>query len=68
MTPSPAPPHCDTELSLGVLRIRAACIRRTGDIYTADPLVSTRPRAAGTSYAIGLNGITLVTHDPRATG
>ena len=58
---------CDSELSLGVLRIRAACIRRAGDVdHGRAGWSRARPRAAGTIYAIGLNGLTLVTHDPRA--
>ncbi len=58
--------HCETQASIGVLRIRAACIRHIGDIYIADPMVSSTTTHGWSEWAIAVNGLTLVTHDPGA--
>ena len=58
---------CDTEASVGVLRITAACIRRDGDDLVATPgPTDRRDEWTRPFYAVGLNGATLLTHDPDA--
>ncbi|MEA2310773.1 MAG: hypothetical protein QOE28_741, partial [Solirubrobacteraceae bacterium] len=62
----PAPPaaHCDAEASIRILRIRAECIRRTGDVTTATGGASDRSWG---NFVIDINGLALVTRDPHAT-
>ena len=58
---------CDSEASVGVLRITAACIRRDGDDLVATPgPTDRRDEWTRPFYAVGLNGATLLTHDPNA--
>jgi hypothetical protein len=67
VSPSPSSAGCLPDASIGVLRIRAQCIRHDGADLVAEPgLVDTRS-GFGNDYAVSLNGIALVTHDPHAT-
>jgi len=56
--------NCVPEESIGVLRIRAACIRHEGEEIVADPEPSER---YWENFVVSLNGVSLVTRDPRAT-
>jgi hypothetical protein len=62
--PGPSPAGCRPEESIGVLRIRAACIRHVGDDIVADPEPSMR---YWENFVVSLNGVSLVTRDPHAT-
>jgi hypothetical protein len=62
--PGRPPANCVPEESIGVLRIRAACIRHEGDTIVADPEPSSR---YWENFVVSLNGVSLVTRDPRAT-
>ena len=62
--PGRSPAGCVPEESIGVLRIRAACIRHEGDTIVADPEPSER---YWSNYVVSLNGVSLVTRDPNAT-
>ncbi len=64
LSPGRSPAGCVPEQSIGVLRIRAACIRHSGDTYTAVPAPSARYWA---NFVVSLNGVSLVTRDPNAT-
>ena len=64
LNPGRPPANCVPEESIGVLRIRAACIRREGDTIVADPEPSER---YWENFVVSLNGVSLVTRDPRAT-
>ena len=71
ITLNPAPPvggtACDAEASIGVLRIRAACIRpRDGDLIASPALLDSRD-GIGPQYAVILNGVALVTSRPGDT-
>ena len=63
ITPGPSPSHCDSEASIRILRIRAACITRTGQVTRASGTPSNR---YWNHYVIDLNGLSLVTLDPSA--
>lgn len=64
---SPAPParDCRAEMSINVLRIRAACIHRSGGVVIADP--SPTGTRFAPEYSVGLNGLVLVSRSPTAT-
>jgi hypothetical protein len=62
--PGAPPAHCDTEASIRILRITAACITHHGDVTTASGTPSNR---YWDHYVVELNGISLVTLDPAAT-
>jgi hypothetical protein len=64
LTPGAGREHCDAERSIGILRIRAACIREVGEEIVADPEPSER---YWSNFVVSLNGLSLVTRDPRAT-
>jgi hypothetical protein len=64
LDPGRSPAGCVPEESIGVLRIRAACIRHVGDDIVADPEPSER---YWENYVVSLNGVSLVTRDPHAT-
>lgn len=65
ITPGAPAPHCESEESIGVLQIRAACIRHEGDNIVADPQYD--GNRFWPVYAVSLNGAALVTRDPHAT-
>jgi hypothetical protein len=64
LSPGTSPAGCVPEESIGVLRIRAACIRHVGDDIVADPEPSER---YWDNFVVSLNGVSLVTRDPHAT-
>ena len=64
LNPGRSPTGCVPERSIGVLRIRAACIREEGETIVADPEPSER---YWSNFVVSLNGVSLVTRDPRAT-
>lgn len=64
LDPGASPAGCDSEASIGVLRIRAACIRHVGEETVANPVPSER---YWSNYVVNLNGLSLVTRDPHAT-
>jgi hypothetical protein len=64
INPGAPPAHCETEASIRILRITAACITRHGDVTTASGTPSNR---YWDHYVVELNGISLVTLDPAAT-
>ena len=66
LNPGAPPPGCDGEASIGLMRIRAGCIRHEGDDLVAEPGIFDRRTPPQGIYAINLNGISLVTHDPAA--
>jgi hypothetical protein len=63
ITPGPSPSRCESEASIRILRIRAACITRTGQVTRASGTPSNR---YWSHYVIVLNGLSLVTLDPAA--
>ncbi|MDP9295057.1 MAG: hypothetical protein M3O90_11660, partial [Actinomycetota bacterium] len=65
LTPGAPPANCQAEESIGVLQIRAACIRHEGDMIVADPQYD--GNRFWPVYAVSLNGAALVTRDPHAT-
>jgi hypothetical protein len=64
LSPSPPAQNCDAEASIRILRVRAECIRRVGDVTTASGGASDRTWG---NFVIELNGLSLVTRDPHAT-
>ncbi len=64
LNPGRPPANCVPEESIGVLRVRAACIRHEGGNIVADPEPSQR---YWENFVVSLNGVSLVTRDPRAT-
>ena len=65
MQPSRPAPGCETETSIGLLRIRAACITHPGGSL----IKATFARVPGfypTRYMVSMNGTALVSHDPHA--
>jgi len=66
LNPPPSTAGCQPEASIGVLRIRAACIRRDGEDLVAEPGVVETRFGFSESYMVSLNGVALVTADPAA--
>ena len=64
LSPGASAAGCESEASIGILRIRAACIRRTGAVTVANPVPSER---LWENYVVEMNGISLVTRDAHAT-
>jgi hypothetical protein len=64
LSPIPSPAGCESEASIRILRIRAACIRTVGGETVASPAYSD---ARWGDYVVDLNGLALVTTDPHAT-
>ena len=67
VTAGRVPTGCDSEASVGILRLTAACIRREGDDLVATPgPTDQRDGWERPFYAVGLNGAVLTTRDPNA--